>query len=169
MRVYDAESLCLDLNSYPYVKCAAMQITHAPAKINLALHITGQRADGYHLLDTIAVFADTIYASDTIIIGRAAGDGFSISGPFGEKLKANASDDNLIMCARSRKTAIRRHHQCISALSNAYPLQQVSVVDRRMRRRRSRRSIAIGMWAITRKSRAPMYWPSSWALMCRCV
>ncbi|MCC6863817.1 MAG: 4-(cytidine 5'-diphospho)-2-C-methyl-D-erythritol kinase [Rhodobacteraceae bacterium] len=31
----------------------------APAKINLALHITGQRADGYHILDSLVVFANT--------------------------------------------------------------------------------------------------------------
>ena len=30
----------------------------APAKINLALHVTGQRADGYHLLDSLVAFAD---------------------------------------------------------------------------------------------------------------
>ena len=30
----------------------------APAKINLTLHVTGQRADGYHLLDSLVVFAD---------------------------------------------------------------------------------------------------------------
>lgn len=30
----------------------------APAKINLCLHVTGQRADGYHLLDTLVAFAD---------------------------------------------------------------------------------------------------------------
>ena len=30
----------------------------APAKVNLALHVTGRRADGYHVLDTLAVFAD---------------------------------------------------------------------------------------------------------------
>jgi len=29
----------------------------APAKINLALHVTGQRSDGYHLIDSIVVFA----------------------------------------------------------------------------------------------------------------
>jgi len=28
----------------------------APAKVNLTLHITGQRADGYHLLDSLVVF-----------------------------------------------------------------------------------------------------------------
>src|SRR5260221_5760629 len=30
----------------------------AYAKINLALHVTGQRADGYHLIETLVVFAD---------------------------------------------------------------------------------------------------------------
>lgn len=30
----------------------------APAKINLSLHVTGQRDDGYHLLDSLVVFAD---------------------------------------------------------------------------------------------------------------
>ena len=29
----------------------------APAKVNLALHVTGRRADGYHLLDSAVVFA----------------------------------------------------------------------------------------------------------------
>lgn len=29
----------------------------APAKINLCLHVTGRRADGYHLLDSLVVFA----------------------------------------------------------------------------------------------------------------
>ena len=30
----------------------------APAKVNLALHVTGRRADGYHLLDMLVAFAD---------------------------------------------------------------------------------------------------------------
>ena len=30
----------------------------APAKINLSLHITGRRCDGYHLLDSLVVFTD---------------------------------------------------------------------------------------------------------------
>ena len=30
----------------------------APAKINLALHVTGQRPDGYHTIDSLVAFAD---------------------------------------------------------------------------------------------------------------
>lgn len=30
----------------------------APAKVNLTLHVTGRRDDGYHLLDSIVMFAD---------------------------------------------------------------------------------------------------------------
>ncbi|MGR3617607.1 MAG: 4-(cytidine 5'-diphospho)-2-C-methyl-D-erythritol kinase [Paracoccaceae bacterium] len=53
----------------------------APAKINLTLHVTGQRADGYHLLDSLVVFADigdrvTAKAGDALslcITGEQAG------------------------------------------------------------------------------------------------
>lgn len=51
----------------------------APAKLNLFLHITGRRADGYHLLQTLFVFldyADTIHLvrrSDHAIL-RCQGD-----------------------------------------------------------------------------------------------
>lgn len=77
-----------------------MDFTNAPAKINLALHVTGQRQDGYHLLDTLVVFAATIHASDTIIIGKTIMDGFSVSGPFGDQLRQEGLDSNLIIKAR---------------------------------------------------------------------
>ena len=40
----------------------------APAKINLTLHVTGQRDDGYHLLDSLVVFADV---GDRLLFTRA--------------------------------------------------------------------------------------------------
>ena len=45
----------------------------APAKINLSLHITGRRDDGYHLLDSLVVFADV---GDTLTLTK--GDALSI-------------------------------------------------------------------------------------------
>lgn len=66
----------------------------APAKVNLALHVTGRRADGYHLLDSLVVFAGV---GDCIEAELAPGLSLSIGGPFGGELSAGA--DNLVLCA----------------------------------------------------------------------
>lgn len=72
----------------------------APAKINLALHVTGQRADGYHLIETLVVFADV---GDRLTVEPAEADGFGISGPFGAGLPADGG--NLVIAARDRLRA----------------------------------------------------------------
>ena len=66
----------------------------APAKINLALHVCGRRADGYHLLDSLAVFANV---RDRVSV--AAGDNLhmEVSGPFGSTLTCEV--DNLVLRA----------------------------------------------------------------------
>ena len=69
----------------------------APAKINLALHVTGQRADGYHLLETLVTFTE---AGDAIHVRDANADTFSISGPFGDLLRAGDGGNNLVVRAR---------------------------------------------------------------------
>lgn len=51
----------------------------APAKINLTLHVTGQRSDGYHLLDSLVVFADV---GDRLTIDTAPRMRVDVSGPF---------------------------------------------------------------------------------------
>ena len=71
---------------------------NAPAKVNLALHVTGRRADGYHLLDTLVVFAE---AGDRIRVRRAARDGLAVTGPFAAQAPAGA--ENLV--ARARELA----------------------------------------------------------------
>ncbi len=68
----------------------------APAKINLALHVVGRRADGYHLLDSLVVFADV---GDTLAASAGA-PGFAIDGPFAAGLSAGA--DNLVRRAEQR-------------------------------------------------------------------
>ncbi|MDH0613246.1 MULTISPECIES: 4-(cytidine 5'-diphospho)-2-C-methyl-D-erythritol kinase [unclassified Agrobacterium] len=80
------------------VSGATETIEAAPAKINLALHVTGQRADGYHLLETLVAFTE---AGDTIRIRDADADSFSISGPFGDLLRAGDGGDNLVTRARN--------------------------------------------------------------------
>ncbi len=61
----------------------------APAKVNLALHVTGRRADGYHLLNSIAVFADV---GDRIEIAPTESFALSVSGPFAAHAPGDASD-----------------------------------------------------------------------------
>jgi len=51
----------------------------APAKLNLYLHVTGKRADGYHLLDSLVAFTD-IY--DTLTLSPAPDLRFTADGPF---------------------------------------------------------------------------------------
>lgn len=69
----------------------------APAKLNLALHVTGRRADGYHLLETLAVFTEF---GDRLRISRGERDAFILTGPFSHGLAPDAS--NLAVRARDR-------------------------------------------------------------------
>ena len=68
----------------------------APAKINLALHVTGQRADGYHWIESLVAFADV---GDVLTIEPATSDSLTFSGPFGSILGADPST-NLVLKAR---------------------------------------------------------------------
>jgi 4-diphosphocytidyl-2-C-methyl-D-erythritol kinase len=61
---------------------------HAAAKVNLFLHITGKRDDGYHLLDSGVVF--TIFG-DQITIDRALEDEICVTGPFANIVKGDGS------------------------------------------------------------------------------
>jgi len=66
----------------------------APAKINLTLHVTGQRADGFHLLDSLVVFADI---GDRIVATKAAETVLDVTGPMARGLAADG--DNLVLRA----------------------------------------------------------------------
>lgn len=70
----------------------------APAKINLALHVTGRRADGYHLLDMLVSFTRH---GDRLGFRASEHDEFSLSGRFAPLLSADAeSGNNLVLKAR---------------------------------------------------------------------
>lgn len=69
-------------------------LEHAPAKVNLYLHVTGRRGDGYHLLDSLAVFGP---AADTLEAEPATKLTLALEGPFGGSLAAEP--DNLVLRA----------------------------------------------------------------------
>jgi len=71
----------------------------APAKVNLYLHVTGKRADGYHLLDSLAVFPDV---GDAVSATAAEALTLVVDGPCGEGLSGET--DNLVLRA-ARKLA----------------------------------------------------------------
>lgn len=66
----------------------------APAKVNLFLHVVGRRADGYHLLDSLAVFPRI---GDTLRATPADALELTLEGPFGGALQAEP--DNLVLRA----------------------------------------------------------------------
>jgi 4-diphosphocytidyl-2-C-methyl-D-erythritol kinase len=66
----------------------------APAKVNLTLHILGRRADGYHELESLVVFAD---AGDRLTFKPGAELALAVSGPTAQA--AGASSDNLVLKA----------------------------------------------------------------------
>ncbi|MGH6981033.1 MAG: 4-(cytidine 5'-diphospho)-2-C-methyl-D-erythritol kinase [Stellaceae bacterium] len=58
-------------------------MTFAPAKLNLYLHVTGKRDDGFHLLDSLVAFADI---GDEIGVEPAAELRLAVDGPFAADL-----------------------------------------------------------------------------------
>ncbi|WP_299352483.1 4-(cytidine 5'-diphospho)-2-C-methyl-D-erythritol kinase [uncultured Shimia sp.] len=68
----------------------------APAKINLTLHVTCQRADGCHLLDSLVMFADI---GDRITVEKAEETSLTVTGPMAAGVPTDAS--NLVLRAVS--------------------------------------------------------------------
>ncbi len=69
----------------------------APAKLNLALHVTGRRLDGYHLLDSLVVFADI---GDEVTANADAELALRRSGPFADGI--GTPDNDLVLRAAAR-------------------------------------------------------------------
>jgi 4-diphosphocytidyl-2-C-methyl-D-erythritol kinase len=79
----------------------------APAKINLALHVTGQRADGYHLIDSLVTFAEF---GDDLTFAASNADGLVIDGPFAAQLQG--AEANLAVKARDALRALASGRPC---------------------------------------------------------
>lgn len=65
----------------------------APAKLNLFLHITGRRDDGYHVLESLFAFTRR---GDLLRFREASEFSFSVLGPCADMLSGCATADNLV-------------------------------------------------------------------------
>ncbi|CAE7455037.1 ispE [Symbiodinium microadriaticum] len=73
----------------------------ARAKVNLALHVTGRRGDGYHLLDSLVVFPDI---ADQLTIEAQPDHNdiiLTVTGPFGDALKDDLQDNLVVQAAQA--------------------------------------------------------------------
>jgi 4-diphosphocytidyl-2-C-methyl-D-erythritol kinase len=66
----------------------------APAKINLTLHVTGRRPDGYHVLDSLVAFASV---GDWLILQDSDELRMRVGGPMAEGVPTG--EDNLVVQA----------------------------------------------------------------------
>ncbi len=86
----------------PVTIASGLATATAPAKVNLTLHVTGQRADGYHMLDSLVVFAGV---EDRITARPAPNLSLSVNGPFAEGVPTDHT--NLILRAAQALRAAR--------------------------------------------------------------
>ena len=77
----------------------------APAKINLYLHVTGRCDDGYHLLDSLIVFADV---ADQITIHPASKFSLAIEGAYAGAFIAADRDDT----PQGKNLVVRAAYAC---------------------------------------------------------
>lgn len=73
----------------------AALVERAPAKVNLTLAVLGRRADGYHLLDSLVVFADLAdrlsLAPGPALSLEVRGETARVAGPLGDNLVLKAA------------------------------------------------------------------------------
>lgn len=80
-------------------------VIDAPAKVNLTLHVVGKRADSYHILDSLVVFAGI---GDRVACAPAEVLSLEIDGPHAGDLQAGdlqADNDNNIVLKAARLLA----------------------------------------------------------------
>ena len=66
----------------------------APAKVNLYLHVTGRRNDGYHLLDSLFVFTKD---GDVVHVRKSDRLALKLTGPYADSLRYE--NDNIVLKA----------------------------------------------------------------------
>lgn len=74
----------------------ATLVEHAPAKINLTLHVRGRRADGYHELESLVAFADL---ADSLSLHPGNEPALDVGGPFAAA--SGPAQGNLVLKAQA--------------------------------------------------------------------
>ena len=90
----------------------------ASAKVNLYLHLTGRRADGYHLLDSLVVFADV---GDELTAEPAPTLSLCVKGPFATAL-AGLTDNLVLRAARGLAASLEMMPQARLVLHKNLPV-----------------------------------------------
>ena len=93
----------------------------APAKLNLYLKVVGRRADGYHLLDSLAGFASI---GDRVRVSAAAQPAFRVQGPFSADVPAGggAGDNLVVKAVRMLADAVGRPPDIAVDLTKSLPV-----------------------------------------------
>jgi 4-diphosphocytidyl-2-C-methyl-D-erythritol kinase len=97
----------------------------ARAKVNLALHVTGRRTDGYHLIESLVVFAEH---ADVVGVAQSGSRrmGLSVKGPFADALaEVTEPQDNLVIRAAddlAREMASHRPRPAKLVLTKRIPV-----------------------------------------------
>ena len=79
----------------------------APAKLNLALHVTGQKEDGFHFLDMLVIF--TAFG-DSIQCAQTDQDAFHVDGPMAEGVPLD--ERNIVLKARDYIRSLYPDYAC---------------------------------------------------------
>jgi 4-diphosphocytidyl-2-C-methyl-D-erythritol kinase len=91
----------------------------APAKLNLYLHVTGKRGDGYHLLDSLVAFADI---GDILTISPAQSLSLEITGPFARDLGGDNTSNLVWRAAELLAGELKRKPQALIVLRKNLPI-----------------------------------------------
>lgn len=90
----------------------------APAKINLFLHVTGVRNDGYHELESVVTFVDGV--GDVLTVAPADELSLSVTGEFADT--CGAVDDNIVLkVARHLQSTLKVPHGTAITLEKNIP------------------------------------------------
>ena len=83
---------------------AAWRFERAPAKVNLGLRVTGKRDDGYHLLDSLVVFANI---GDVMALrpSDAKESRLCVRGPFASALSDELADNLVLQATEAFRSA----------------------------------------------------------------